>query len=320
MTLQLKSVFKDLLWDYRELLLSTGIKPVSIDRQFKFLDDFFIQEEVNDIVFNKNLITKWHSFKPEQGALSKLIRINFSIRFLNYLRSLGYDVEIPRQPRNVSSRQQYYIYSKEEISEYFKNIDSYYSIKDPMVALYLPVIFRILYSCGTRIGEVLNIKVKDVNLDEGIILLTETKNKKHRQIIVSDELKCLLQQYAYKCLYLKKQDDYFFSHIDRRRVSERSIYHFHRKALEDSNIKYMGNGMGPRLHDWRHTFCVNSLLNFEKKGCDLYNILPILKEYVGHSNISSTEKYLNLVVEHFDEVVKKTEDTTLFILGDDYGK
>lgn len=319
MALQLKSVFRDLLWDYRELLLATGVKPVSIDRQLKFLDDFFIQEGVTDIMFDKELVSKWHSFKSEQGELTKLIRINFSIRFLNYLRSLGYEVSIPRQPRNTSSKQQCYIYSNEEINEYFKNIDSYYSTKDPMVALYLPVIFRILYSCGARIGEVLNIKVKDVNLSNGIILLSETKNKKKRQLVISDELNQLLKQYSDKCLYLKKQDDYFFSHIDRRRVSEQSIYRYHRKALADSNIKYIGDGLGPRLHDWRHTFCVNSLLNLEKKGCDLNNILPILKEYVGHSNISSTERYIKLVTEHFNEIICKTENTTLFIIGDDYG-
>lgn len=57
MTLQLKSVFKDLLWNYREILLSIGTKPVSIDRQIRFLDDFFIAEEVKDIVFDKELIT-----------------------------------------------------------------------------------------------------------------------------------------------------------------------------------------------------------------------------------------------------------------------
>lgn len=318
MTLQLKSVFKDLLWNYREILLSTGTKPVSIDRQIRFLDDFFIAEEVKDIVFDKELITKWYKFKPEQGELSKFIRISFSRRFLNYVRSLGYDVEIPRKPRNISSNQQCYIYNSEEILKYFKNIDSYYSIKDPMVALYLPVIFRILYSCGTRIGEVLSIKVKDVDLETGIILLKETKNEKYRQIVVSDELKRLLRQYADKCLYLKKQNDYFFSHIDRRRVSELSIYHYHRKALSDSNINYVGGGLGPRLHDWRHTFCVNSLFNFEKRGCDLNNVLPILMQYVGHSRVLSTERYLKLVAEHFDDVINKTNDTTLYILGDDY--
>ena len=80
----------------------------------------------------------------------------------------------------------------------------------------------------------------------------------------------------------------------------------------------MGGGLGPRLHDWRHTFCVNSLLNFEKRGCDLNNVLPILMQYVGHNRVSSTERYLKLVAEHFDEVINKTNDTTLYILGDDY--
>lgn len=41
-------------------------------------------------------------------------------------------------------------------------------------------------------------------------------------------------------------------------------------------------------------------------------------QYVGHSRVLSTERYLKLVAEHFDEVINKTNDTTLYILGDDY--
>ena len=136
MTLQLKSVFKDLLWNYREILLSTGTKPVSIDRQIRFLDDFFIAEEVKDIVFDKELITKWYKFKPEQGELSKFIRISFSRRFLNYVRSLGYDVEIPRKPRNISSNQQCYIYNSEEILKYFAQFKKIVALSNLIQRIY----------------------------------------------------------------------------------------------------------------------------------------------------------------------------------------
>lgn len=66
-----------------------------------------------------------------------------------------------------------------------------------MMVLCLPVIFIILYSCGTRIGETLSIKVKDVDLAEGIIRLSNTKNEKVRNIVVvGDNLRSLLNQYA----------------------------------------------------------------------------------------------------------------------------
>lgn len=318
MVLRIKSVFKTELLNYRDLLLSTGIKNVTIERHLNFFDDFICEHDIKEIIFTKEMVGKWYAYRSEQGEATKYIRINFSIRFLNYLRSKGYDVVIPRLPRYVGSKQQSYIFSEEEIEKYFRNIDTYYSRKDPMVALYLPVIFRLLYSCGTRIGETLDIKVKDVNLKNGIIILHETKNKKDRMIIVSDSMNKLLNQYADKCLYLKNEDDYFFAHKDHKRVDEQSIYRFHRKALEDSGITYIGNGFGPRLHDWRHTFCLKSLINFEEQGCDLNNVLPILSKYVGHSKITSTERYLKLVPNHFEEVIAKTRDTTAFIGGDDY--
>lgn len=316
MVLRVKSVFKEELLSYKDLLLSTGIKNVSIERQLNFFDDFICENNIQEIIFTKEMVSKWYSYRSEQGEATKYIRICFSIHFLNYLRSKGYDVTIPRLPKHVDSKQQSYIFTDEEIEKYFKNIDSYFSVKDPMMALYLPVIFRLLYSCGTRIGETLNIKVRDVDLKNGIILLSKTKNKKERMIIVSDSMNELLNLYADKCLYLKTDDDYFFAHKDNRRIDEQSIYRFHRKALADSGINYIGSGFGPRLHDWRHTFCLKSLINFEKQGCDLYNVLPILSQYVGHTTIVSTERYLKLVPQHFEEFISKTNDTTTFIQGD----
>lgn len=65
----------------------------------------------------------------------------------------------------------------------------------------------------------------------------------------------------------------------------------------------------------RHTFAVNSLKNFEKRGCDLNNVLSILKQYMGHTNIHATEKYLQLVSENYFDVLDKTKETELLIMG-----
>lgn len=320
MTLRVKSCFKEELYNYRDLLLSKGLKNVSIERYMNYFDDFVNSQNVTEIVFTEEMIMKWLINKPGESNKTKNHRINWSRNFLIYLQSKGYKVCIPRRPKNINSRFQAYIFSNDEINKYFKFIDSYGSGKDPFIALCLPVIFRILYSCGTRVGETLKIKVKDVDLNKGIIILRHTKNEKTRMIPVSDELKGLLIKYTSKCLYLKTEDDYFFSHIDRRRIDEQSIYNFHRKALNDADIKHAGRGEGPRLHDLRHTFAVNSLNQFEKNGCDLYNVLPILRQFLGHSKVTDTERYLQLSLANHDLVLNKTKETTIYLLGNENEK
>ena len=310
MALRANSIYKELLLDYMEIQLASGIQLVSIERYINYFDDFIRLQNINEIIFSKEMISQWMKPRPNEGEITKYIRVNWSIGFLIYVKNRGYDVSIPRRCKHVSSKFQAYIYSEDEIKRYFYAIDQYYSIKDPFVALYLPVIFRVLYCCGTRIGETLNIKKNDVDLDKGVIYLNKTKNQRKRMIVVNDELLELLKKYSNKCLYLKNDDDYFFSHINRRKITEESIYHYHRMALEDAGIHYKGDGLGPRLHDWRHTFAVTSLSNFDKNGYDINNVLPILKQYLGHTNVSATEKYVKLTYQHFDEVLSKVDEIT----------
>ena len=79
-------------------------------------------------------------------------------------------------------------------------VDSYTSGMNRKDAIQYPVLFRILYCCGTRINETLGIRKKDVDLDKGILLLNETKNDKQRYVVVGDDLKALLNEYARQML------------------------------------------------------------------------------------------------------------------------
>lgn len=321
MPLRLNSIFKNLLSDYREIKLANGIKDVSIDRYISYIDDFICSSGIQEIAFTDQMVKDTYKKRnTTEGDLVRYIRINYLIDFLSYVRSLGYEVCIPRRMPHKPSNFIATIFTDEQIKNYFKYVDQFKNIRDPMVALYVPVIFRILYGCGTRIGETLSLKVEDVDLENGILFLKETKNRQHRAVPVSDSLLIILKKYSEKCLYLKTTKSYFFSHIDGKRVSEQSIYNIHRKALESAGIPYVGSTKGPSLHDWRHTMAVTSLENFEKRGCDLNNVLPILSKYLGHTTIFFTEKYLQLVEHHFDSVLDKSEQTEKYIMGkeDDY--
>ena len=316
MVYRLKSCFKQELENFRDLKAASGIKDVSIQRYLNYFDDFINEQCIQKIEFTKEMNELWIRFQRNEGAAVRYTRVNYSIEFLRFLKGKGYDVYIPHRLPHVNSNIQHYIYTKNERDKYFEYIDSVDQSGDPMAALYVPVIFRILYGCGTRIGETLSIKVKDVDLENGIILLKMTKAGRERLIPVSDSLHKILKAYASKCLYLKTDDDYFFSHIDRRRVDEQSIYGIHRRALEYAGIPYVGGGKGPRVHDWRHTMAVMSLEQFSKNGADLYNVLPILKTYLGHANVASTERYVHLVQQNYDSVIEKSINTERIITGE----
>lgn len=103
-----------------------------------------------------------------------------------------------------------HIYTDDEILRYFHAVDTYTSERSRMDAVQFPVLFRLLYCCGTRINETLGIKKKDVDLENGIIRLMETKNDCERYIVLDPEIKSLFEQFSDKCFYLFSDDDYIF--------------------------------------------------------------------------------------------------------------
>ena len=93
--------------------------------------------------------------------------------FLIYLRGYGLSPFIPEIPK---------VYNDDEVKLMIHSADNLK--KGPvrtnkLIHLEMPVILRLLYGCGLRIGETLSLQVKDVDFDRGLLLLRQTKRKKH---------------------------------------------------------------------------------------------------------------------------------------------
>ncbi|WP_233432545.1 tyrosine-type recombinase/integrase [Thermoanaerobacterium aotearoense] len=202
------------------------------------------------------------------------------------------------------------------MQKYFSAVDTFDSSKNKKDKIQYPVLFRILYCCGTRINETLGIRKQDVDLDAGIIKLSETKNDCDRYIVLSDELRSLIKQYASKCFYLLNEEDYIFTLANGRRCSGDIIYEHHRMFLKKAGIPYIGNGEGPRIHDFRHTFAVNSFKQMLDTGIDIYVALPILSTYLGHKTIYATERYVRLTMSMFPYIEKQFKDKMDAVFGE----
>lgn len=213
-----------------------------------------------------------------------------------------------------------HIYTDDEVQKYFAAVDAHYSVSNRKDALQYPVLFRIIYCCGTRINETLGIKKGDVDLEKGILKLNESKNNKQRYVVCGEDLRKLLNIYANRCFYLLNDDDYIFTNANGGRLDKKTVYENHRDFLRKAGIPYVGEGAGPRIHDWRHHMAVYSFKQMTDSGLDMYVALPILSAYLGHKTIFATEKYVRLTLRLFPYIEEKFRGMAERIFGGDHNE
>lgn len=138
-------------------------------------------------------------------------------------------------------------------------------------------IIALMYGCGLRISEVLNLKPQHIDSTKMIINIIAGKGKKDRQVMLSSELLQLLRKYYQ--LYKPKQ--YLFNGQVDVQYSERSINLFLKAYAKKAGIK-------GRIHAHllRHCFATHSL----EQGTDI----SILQKLLGHSSIKTTLIYTHV--------------------------
>ncbi|AGB18155.1 tyrosine-type recombinase/integrase [Thermoanaerobacterium thermosaccharolyticum] len=301
---------------YLDYKVSSGYQEKSFYTHLRCFDRFCIEHALSTPAFTRELADEWTKKRENESNTTHYSRINGIKQFLIYLSKKGYNVFVTRDISFRQTQFQPHIYTDDEIQKYFSAVDTFDSSKNKKDKIQYPVLFRILYCCGTRINETLGIRKQDVDLDAGIIKLSETKNDCDRYIVLSDELRSLIKQYASKCFYLLNEEDYIFTLANGKRCSGDIIYEHHRMFLKKAGIPYIGNGEGPRIHDFRHTFAVNSFKQMLDTGIDMYVALPILSTYLGHKTIYATERYVRLTMSMFPYIEKQFKDKMDAVFGE----
>lgn len=311
-----QSAFKKEINDYLDFKTASGFQEKSFYFALKCFDQFCTTQKITEKRFSKEIASLWVQKRSNEATTTHYSRINTIKHFLIYLSRNGYDVFVTRDIRFKGTDFQPHIYSDSEIERYFMAVDMYESDMNRKNPIQLPILFRILYCCGTRINETLGIRKKDVDLEAGIIKLFETKNNCERYIVMSAELSELFNQFADKSFYMLSEEGYIFTSANRKRISGDVIYEIHRKLLKKAGIPYIGDNCGPRIHDWRHTFAVRSFKQMIDKGYDMYVALPILSAYLGHKTIYATEKYVRLTCTMFSYIEEKFKPQLNRIFGE----
>ena len=275
----------------------------------RMFDNFCKDFEIKEYTVTEEVALAWAQLRPNEKDVTRYGRVSEMQRFSEYLRKQGYQSYLcPELPR-FSHTHVPYIFSKDEMHRIFARLESLEAVSGaPFRALALTLLFRILYGCGLRISEALDIQKGDVDLENGTLHIRHGKNGNERIVPMSSTLTAECSKFmlaAHKNTVASTPFIYAKGH---KRYSNSYIGKLFRGILWDVGIPYRGKDYGPRLHDIRHTFACHNIQAWAESGVSIYSNLLVLSRYLGHTSISATQWYLHLTAQvypHIQDVCEK---------------
>jgi len=291
-----KSILKDEFSSFMKFIkLSVANENVYLSTLLDF-DSFLHSEGLMEKKIDINQVIRW--LDGLSVCLStKKCRLSRIKRFADYLSTIGIPVSLPELPRNTVEFKPY-VFSADEMQQIFEIADDLIlSYPNSRINAEFPILLRILYGCGLRLGEAVSLSWDDIDLSTGIITVKSAKKQKQRIVPMSDELTRILELYRKaNCFHLQNCACLFTKNNGQRRSKTCYLVVF-KKILYSLGIKNAQNSKygsrGPCLHSLRHTFALHSLLKSETEGRNFIETVPFLSTYLGHSGLMETDKYLN---------------------------
>ncbi len=161
--------------------------------------------------------------------------------------------------------------------------------KKNFIELRNKAIFELLYATGMRISELTNLKLTDIDF-ENRLLRVMGKGKKERIVPFNETARDALQRFNRESnLKFKITKEYVFINTRGNKITDRSV----ERILQESFKQVMDSDKHVYPHLFRHSFATHLL----QKGANL----RVIQELLGHSNLSTTEKYTTL---NFSDLLK----------------
>lgn len=153
-------------------------------------------------------------------------------------------------------------------------------------------ILELLYSSGLRVSELSGLNTDDINIKEGLVKI-KGKGKKERIVPVGSKAVDAIKSYLIERIFLKSKDRALFLNRLGRRLTDRGV---RRIVVKYARALAINGHIGP--HTIRHSFASHLL----QGGADL----RVIQELLGHSSLSTTQKYTHLDIAHLMDIYDST--------------
>jgi integrase/recombinase XerD len=269
---------------FKQWLLSKRYSPSTIKTYSEALKSFLIfyrekpiVEITNEdvIVYNNDYILKNNLSASYQNQIVNAIKL-----FFQTIRNTKMMVDKIHRPKR--SKLLPNVLSKEEIKLI---LNAHSNIKHKTM-------LSLIYSCGLRRSELLNLKPADIDSKRGIVIIRQSKGKKDRIAPLSPKILDMLREYY---IGFKPKTWLFEGQNENTKYDERSLSNVLKQALTKSRINKPVS-----LHWLRHSYATHLL----ESGTDLRYI----QELLGHSSSKTTEIYTHVSTKSIQQIKSPFDD------------
>jgi integrase/recombinase XerD len=285
--------------DYLAVRRALGFQLANVDG---WLSDFARHVEQHGGVATIALALDWASStsSSERVAARRLSSVRL---FARYLQAIDPRTEVP--PPGLlswpSRRRIPYLYSAEDVETLMRHAGG---LEPAVWGRSVETALGLLAVTGMRVGEVIALDRSDVDFEEGTVRVRLAKFNKSRLVPVSSTTLLAVAAYLESRRELRvgsSSPALFVDEGGRRIAYPRFLTAFRRVATT------AGLPRSARIHDFRHSVAVATILDWYRSGADVHALLPRLSVYLGHVAPKSTYWYLTGSPELMAVVAERLE-------------
>lgn len=305
------NTLREALADYLALRRSLGFKLHDAEGVLSRFVSFMEEHQAAHIT--ARLALEWLQQARTVRSAERARQLCFVRRFARYRSAVDPATEVPAQDLYPyrSTRARPYLYSELEVQ---RLLDAALQLptawpSTPLRPRVFYCLFGLLSVTGLRFSEALDLKLDDVDLEQGVLTIRAAKFGRSRLVPLHPSTCEVLAEYLRRRkVYLgTHRSDYVFisnrgTRLDGGRV-RRAFYALSRQT----GLRAPGARNGPRLHDLRHRFAVRVLTRWYESGEDPTRRLPVLSTYLGHLYVAGTYWYLSNSPELMAQAMARLE-------------
>jgi len=267
-----------------------NVSPHTLRSYTKDLNDFltFTDKEPKDIdnLDIRSFLASLHHCKLKKSSISRKLATIRS--FFKFLHREGY---VKKNPAKLVSSPKV----PKDLPRFLSIDEVFYLMESPQGDSFKPArdkaILELLYSSGLRVSELTSLDMSDLDIKESLIR-AKGKGRKERILPIGQKAMEALRNYLPERMSLKRKTPALFLNARGGRLTQRSV---RRILLYYSRLINLEGNFSP--HTLRHTFATHLL----HEGADLRSI----QELLGHSSLSTTQRYTHVDIGHLTEVYDK---------------
>ena len=287
---------------YVDLKRALGRRFDLPSRTLQSLDQFLQEHSAKYPVLNAAAFEAWCHTHEHVSSGVRRVRMLEVASFCRYRRRTEPQCFVP-DPKSFPAyhqRLQPYIFSESEVAKLLRaasGLPRYPA--SPLRPEIIRLAIVLLFTTGIRRGELLALKLGDYNRRELTLHVRETKFYKSRLLpinsSIAEEMEKCLRARSQRRLPVSPDAALMWNAAwGGGAYSGVGLRHGLQPLFQKCGI-VTSKGKFPRIHDFRHSFAVNTLLRWYRAGVDVEAKLPLLATYLGHGSAVSTHYYLHFI-------------------------